>query len=101
MKLNTRAFALAAGISAAATYTVCAFFVAIAPAATTSFASAVTHLDLTGLSRPITWGIYLEGLVFWSLWATALFALAGWVYNRLTPGKTGAEALARPVTQHV
>ena len=84
MRLDTRAFAFAAGAAAASLYTLCAVAVAINPDAMTAFFSAVTHLDLTRLGRPLTWSGFLLGLVWWTGWAGAAFGLASAIYNRLT-----------------
>lgn len=83
MRLNAKAFALAAGITAAAAFTACAVMIALAPGFGTSFLSDVTHLDLTALSRTLTWATYFEGLVFWTLGAGLAFGTAGWIYNAL------------------
>ena len=83
MRLNTKAFALAAGLSAAAAYTLCALAVAVAPVPLTVFFSTVTHLDLTGLSRPLTFNGFLVGLIWWAVGTSALFALVSVFYNRL------------------
>ena len=86
MYLEARALGLAAGTAAAAVFTLCALAVAVAPAATTSFASSLIHLDLTGLARTITWGSFVVGLLCWSIAAGIVFAAVGGLYNRfLTP----------------
>lgn len=84
MRLDTRAFAFAAGAAAGTLYTLCALAVAINPGATTAFFSTVTHLDLTRLGRPLTWTGFLVGLAWWTVWAGAAFGLASAIYNRLT-----------------
>ena len=84
MRLDTRAFAFAAGATAATLYTLCALAVAISPAPMTAFFSTVTHLDLTRLGRPLTWGGFVVGLTWWTAYAAAAFGLASAIYNRLT-----------------
>jgi hypothetical protein len=56
MKLNVGGFGLAVGIVVAAAFTICAFFVALAPEATADFIGYLLHIDLSGLARPISWG---------------------------------------------
>ena len=74
MKLDARAFGLAAGLTAGALFVICAIAVAIAPEATTAFAGHLIHVDLSGLSRSLTLGNFVGGLVCW----TAGTALAFW-----------------------
>lgn len=82
MRLDIRCFALAAGVSAALAFTLCALAVAVAPGATAAFLSFVAHYDLTDRARVLTPGNFVGGLVAWSLGAAALAALLGWVYNQ-------------------
>lgn len=82
MTFDARALGLAAGTAAAALFSVCALAVAVAPAATTAFASSLIHLDLTGLARTLTWRSYFGALLFWSIGAGLLFAGVGGLYNR-------------------
>jgi len=83
MKLNVWAFACAAGIVAAVIFTICAFFVAVAPEATAAFFSYLLHINLTGLTRSISWGSFFTGVLGLGL-GTALSAGAvAWLYNRI------------------
>ena len=86
MKLDARAFGIAAGIVAAAVSAVCALVVAIAPGSATGLLSYVIHADLTGLARTVTWGSFTGGMLFWGLATGLVFALGGWLYNRLVRG---------------
>ena len=99
MKLNTRAFALAAGLTAAALFVVCALFVAIAPSAATALFSNVLHLDLTGLARPLTLGSFVGGLIFWGLGTTLVFGVAAVLYNWLSGGEAARPASIRAAEQ--
>jgi hypothetical protein len=90
MKLDTRAFAIAAAIIAAALFVICAFFVAVAPEATTNFVGHLIHADLSGFTRSLTWGNFFGGLVCWTLGTGFVAAALAWVYNRLA--RTGAGA---------
>lgn len=93
MKLNPRAFGLAAGTLAALLFTLCALAVAVAPSWTTSAASAAIHLDLSGMARGISWAMYFNGLLFWSIGVGLLFAAAGGLYNRYL-GRAASRARA-------
>jgi hypothetical protein len=83
MKLDARAFGLAAGTTAAALFILCSAAVAIAPGPTTAFAGYLTHTDLSGLPRSLTLGNFVGGLVCWALGAALTFWLVAAIYNRL------------------
>jgi len=83
MRLDTRAFGLAAGATAAALFILCAVAVAIAPGATTAFAGYMIHTDLSELSRSLTFGNFVGGLVCWALGTGLTFWLVAALYNRL------------------
>jgi 2TM family of unknown function (DUF5676) len=46
MKLNVRGFSIAVGAVIAAAFSVCAFFVAVAPEATAAFIGYLLHINL-------------------------------------------------------
>jgi hypothetical protein len=80
MKLNILAFGLAVGSVVAVAFTICAFFVALAPEATAAFIGYLPHINLSGLTRPISWGNYFVGV---------LLSVYGQVYGLLLlPGST-------------
>jgi len=81
MKLNVWAFGSAVGIVIAAAFTICAFFVAIAPEATTEFIGYLLHINLSGLSRPISWPSYIAGVLDLGLWTALWAAAAAKLYN--------------------
>lgn len=83
MRLDTKAFAIAAGIVAAVLFTLCAAFVAIAPGTATALFGAVLHLDLSTLARRVTLGSFVGGLVFWTIGTAVVFGAAAAIYNRL------------------
>lgn len=89
MRLNAGAFGAAAGIAAAAVFTLCAAFVAIAPRAATAVFSYVLHLDLTNMARPLTFGSFCAGFLFWGLGTALVFAVAARVYNALVGRAAG------------
>jgi len=75
MKLNVWAFGVAIGIVIAAAFTICALFVALAPEATGDFIGYLLHINLSGLTRPISWGSYFAGVLGIGIW-TGLWAAA-------------------------
>lgn len=83
MKLNVKALSFASAIVAAASYVVCALAVAIAPGLTTRTFGYVLHIDLTSLSRTITWGSFFGGMLSFSVGLAILVGLTAWSYNRL------------------
>jgi hypothetical protein len=91
--LETSAFGLAGASIAALLFTICAVAVALAPEASVASASYMIHLDLTGVSRSITWGSFFLGLICWSLGTGLVFATTAAFYNRfLGTGGRGADA---------
>jgi 2TM family of unknown function (DUF5676) len=81
MKLNVWGFGLAVGAVVAAAFTICAFFVAIAAQATTEFFGYLLHINLSGLSRLITWPSYIAGVLGIGLWTGLWAAAAAKLYN--------------------
>jgi len=81
MKLNIWAFGSAVGIVVAASFTICAFFVAVAPEATAAFIGYLLHIDLSGLTRPITWANYVAGVLAVGIWTALWAAAAAKLYN--------------------
>lgn len=101
MKLDARAFGLAAGLMAGALFIACAFAVSIAPEGTTAFAGYLIHADLSGIRRALTLGNFVGGLVCWTAGTALAFWFMGAVYNRLAGMKLDAEATMSPSAQHV
>lgn len=95
MRLNTRAFGMAAGVTAALLFTVCSLAVAVAPDATTAFFGYLVHMDLSGLQRTLTPASFIGGLVAWTFGTAIAFGLAAEIYNRLI-----AAAFMAPAKQH-
>lgn len=102
MRLDTRAFAIAAGLTAAVLFTICALAVAIAPGPTTAFFGFLVHADLSTLQRTLTFASFIGGLIGWTLGTALTFGLAARIYNRLVGGRPATEALAhqQPTAQH-
>jgi hypothetical protein len=83
MKLNVWAFGVAIGIVIAAAFTICAFFVAVAPEATADFIGNLLHINLAGLARPISWGSYFAGVLGIGIWTGLWAAAVAKFYNLL------------------
>jgi hypothetical protein len=81
MKLNVWAFGSSVGIAVAAGFTICALFVAIAPEATAAFIGYLLHINLSGLTRPITWASYVAGVLMVGIWTALWAAAAAKLYN--------------------
>lgn len=88
--LDARAFGFAAGTIAAALTTLCAIALAIAPAATTAVASTLIHLDLSEMSRTLSWGVYLGALIGWTFGAGVVFWAGAGLYNRFARESSSA-----------
>jgi uncharacterized protein DUF5676 len=81
MKLNVWPFGFAVGIAIAAAFTICAFFVAIAPETTAATIGYLLHIDLSGISRPISWPSYIAGVLAIGVWTGLWAAAAAGIYN--------------------
>jgi predicted anti-sigma-YlaC factor YlaD len=84
MKLKVSAFGFAVGLAVAASFTICAFFVAIAPEATAATIGYLLHINLSGLTRAITWPSYIAGVVALGLWTALWAAVAAKIYNSVS-----------------
>ena len=83
MKLNIWGFGIAVGAIVAVAFTICAFFVAVAPEATAEFIGYLMHINLSGLTRPITWSSYFAGVLGIGTWTGLWAAVAASLYNAL------------------
>lgn len=96
--LDARAFGLAAATVAAALTTICALGLVVAPRATTAVASTLIHLDLSEMSRSLTWGSYFGSLVGWTTSAGIIFWAAAVCYNRIAGERRGITSLTSTPT---
>lgn len=99
MRLNTGAFATAVAAVAATLFTICAFFVALAPAATLAVFSYALHIDLTGLTRPISWLSFGAGLFAVTATAGIAAAAVAAIYNRQIEHEKPQETAVRAALQ--
>ena len=81
MKLKVSAFGVAVATVVTASFTVCSFFVAVAPEATAGLIGYLLHINLTGLSRSISWASYFAGVVAIAVWTGLWAAAAAKIYN--------------------
>ena len=81
MNLKASAFGLAVGVVVAAAFTVCSFFVAIAPEATAAVIGYLLHVNLAGLTRSIRWASYFADVVGSGIWAGLWATIAAAIYN--------------------
>jgi len=95
MRLDTRAFAIASGMTAALLFVLCATAVAIAPGPTTAFFGYIVHLDMSGMRRELTVASFIVGLIAWTLGTALTFGLAAMIYNRLI-GPAAVKQAAAP-----
>src|SRR5215207_3483323 len=82
MRLDARAFGTAAGMVAAALFTICALAVAVAPDQTTVLAGYLVHMNLSGMARTVTLGSFVGGLIIWTLGTAIVFGSTAAIYNR-------------------
>ena len=83
MRIDAKAFGLAAGLTAALVSAVCAAFVALAPSTAFFLLGTVTHMDVSALLPQVTWMDFLIGVFFWGLFFGLIFGFAAWLYDRM------------------
>lgn len=82
--IDSRAFGLAAGTTAAGVSALCALLLAVAPAGTRRMLGLLVHSDLSGLAINLTWSGALLGAVCWGIGVGLIFAAAAELYNRFS-----------------
>ena len=85
--LNVKALTITGAIVAAASYVVCAGFVAIAPDAASTIGTYIVHINLSRLGSTVSLGGALLGGTFFTAFVALVCATAGAVYNSLTTAK--------------
>jgi hypothetical protein len=100
MRLDARAFGTAAGMIAAALFTICALAVAVAPEQTTVLAGYLVHMNLSGMARTVTLGSFVGGLIIGTLGTAIAFGSTAAIYNRLAGRvRAPADSCYRSLTQ--
>ena len=83
MRLDSRAFGLAAGIVAVVLFITCWVAVALVPGFTAAVGSFLFHADLSGFTRSLSWPTFIGGLIGWGVGTAVVFWLIARLYNRL------------------
>jgi small-conductance mechanosensitive channel len=83
-RLSARSLFTAVATITGVVYTICFLSIALAPNATIAFFSYILHIDLTNIARPLSWGSFIVGLLFWSLGTGLYTAQVARLYNNLT-----------------
>jgi len=79
-----RSLFLATAITTGIAYLVCVLFLTVAPQATMAFFSYVLHANLSGITRSVTWGSFIVGLLIWSVGTGLYAAFVARLYNKLS-----------------
>lgn len=82
-RLSPRSLFTATSIISGTFFTACFLSLAVAPQPTMAFLSYILHSDLTSISRPVSLGSFVVGLLVWSLGTGVYAALIARIYNRL------------------
>lgn len=82
MKLDPKAFGLAAGAVAAVLFILCVIGVATVPGFTTAVGGLLLHVDLSGITRSLSWGNFIGGLIGWGVGSALVCWLVAALYNR-------------------
>jgi hypothetical protein len=96
MKLKTETLAASAAVTAAGIFAVCSALVALFPELAAGVWKNAWHLGPTGSSLSVSWTSFVIGLCFWAIASFVVFAVAGWVYTRLS-GYGRGQRWAAPV----
>lgn len=88
MRIKSLPLGLSAGIVIAIAFGICGIFFTVAPGPTSAFLSWVMHVDVTGLTRPVSLGNLLAGIVLFGAYVGILVGLIAALYNRVTALRT-------------
>ena len=91
MRLDALAFGAAAGVVAAVVFTLCVSLVSMVPG---TMALAHTYMGTTDMSRMMTFGSFVGGLVIWTLGAAIVFGAMATIYNWLATRMAAAPRVA-------
>lgn len=84
LRLSVRSLFLATAIASGIAYLVCVLFLTVAPQATMAFFSYVLHANLSGITRSVTWGSFIVGLLIWFVGTGLYAAFVARLYNKLS-----------------
>lgn len=88
MRIKSLSLGLSAGVVTAIAFGICGVFFAIAPGPTSAFVSWVMHVDVTGMTRPMSLPNLLAGIVLFGAYVGLLVGVTAALYNRLTTPRT-------------
>jgi hypothetical protein len=92
MRINSSALGLAAGAITAIAFGICGIFFTIAPGPTSAFVSWVMHIDVTGMTRPVSVANLIGGIVLFSAYVGVFVGATAALYNRMTKTPTARAA---------
>jgi hypothetical protein len=88
MRIKSLSLGLSAGVVTAIAFGICGVFFAIAPGPTSAFVSWVMHVDVAGMTRPVSVPNLLAGIVLFGAYVGLLVGVTAALYNRLTTPRT-------------
>jgi 2TM family of unknown function (DUF5676) len=88
VRIKSLTLGLSAGVITAIGFGICGVFFAIAPGPTSAFLSWVLHLDVTGMTRPLSVSNLLAGIVLFGAYVGLAVGLTAALYNRLATPRT-------------
>ena len=88
MRIKPLPLGLSAGIVIAIAFGICGIFFTVAPGPTSAFVSWVMHVDVTGLTRPVSPGNLFAGILLFGAYVGLLVGLIAALYNRVTGLRT-------------
>jgi hypothetical protein len=84
MRVKASALGVAAATITAIAFGICGLFFLVAPNVTAAFMSWVLHIDITGMTRPVSALNLLGGIVLFGAYVGVFVGLTAALYNRLT-----------------
>lgn len=88
MRIKSLSLGLSAGVVTAIAFGICGAFFSLAPGPTSAFLSWVLHLDITGMTRPLSVPNLLAGIVLFGTYVGLAVGVTAALYNRLTTPRT-------------
>ncbi len=83
LRLSGRSLFLATAITTGIAYLVCILFLTVAPQITMAFFSYILHANVSDITRSVTWGSFILGLLVWSVGTGLYAAFVARLYNKL------------------
>ena len=83
MRIKSSALGLAAATITAIAFGICGLFFAVAPGVTSAFMSWVLHIDITAMTRPVSAGNLVGGIVLFASYVGLFVGVTAALYNRI------------------